>query len=342
MIRVSVIGASGYAGCELVRLLAGHPDVTIVRLASHSQVGEHIQSMYPGLASLNLPAFSEILPDEMALESDVVFTSMPHGNDAVISALCKYTKVIDLSGDYRYLDVQVYEKWYQVPHGNPELLKQSVYGMPELHREQIKGARLVGNPGCYTTCSILALAPLVKMGLADSSSFIINALSGATGAGRGLTTDTHFCELNQNAKAYKIAAHRHTSEIEQELSLLAGKSLKVSFTPHLVPLNRGILATCYANLLPGVTALQVENAYRTFFASEPFVRLQKQPPEIKHVVGSNFLDIGWVLDARLNRLVVVAALDNLIKGAAGQAVQNMNLMFSLPETAGLPVAAWNI
>lgn len=343
MIKVSVIGATGYAGAELVRLLTSHPNVEISHLVSHSYAGKNISEIYPSFSSDD--HILDPLDVEMLVkDSDCVFTSLPHGTgDDVIAKLFNNGKtVIDLSGDYRYNDVASYEKWYGVKHSHPELLKQSVYGMPELHKEEIKNARLIGNPGCYTTCSILALAPAVKNGCIDPHSIIIDAKSGSTGAGRSVSQAMHFCEVNESVKAYKVATHRHTSEIEQELSLLAGDELALSFTPHLLPINRGILATSYSTVTGNVSENDLYELYSSFYSDAPFVKICKPSslPEIKHVVGSNYISIGFVVDKRLNRLVTVSCIDNLIKGAAGQAIQNMNLIYSLDESTGLKAPAW--
>ena len=339
MIKASVMGATGYAGIELVRLLCAHPEVEVAHLCSPSSAGEAVESLYgsylgTGLMLEDLPA------EELAENSDVVFTSLPHGASAENVAMLHGAgaKVIDLSGDFRYSDVSVYEQWYRVVHPYPDLLKAAVYGLPELHREQIKNASLVGNPGCYTTCSILALAPLLSAGVISPSGIVIDAKSGVTGAGKKPSTALHYCEVDESMKAYGVATHRHTSEIEQELSAAAGVQITLSFTPHLVPLKRGILATCYADYLGKDPAL----AYQKAYAEEPFVKVLAagKLPELKHVVGSNQCHIGFVLDERVGKIVVVSVLDNLIKGAGGQAVQNMNLMFGLPEKAGLEGLPW--
>ncbi len=344
MIKVSVIGATGYAGVELVRLLTSHPEVSITHLVSHSFSGKQLSDIYPSFKGTQAHTLEDMDLKAIAQDSDCIFTSLPHGtSDDVIAELYGYgKKVIDLSGDYRYDSAEVYEKWYGFPHAHPELLAQSVYGMPELHKEAIRTAKLIGNPGCYTTCSILALAPLVKNGVIDTDSIIIDAKSGSTGAGRSISQGMHFCEVNESMKAYKVATHRHTSEIEQELSLLAGSDIQLSFTPHLLPINRGILATSYASLKAPVTAEEVYALYNDFYQDQPFVVLHKPGslPEIKFAVGSNFIHIGFVVDARLKRIIVVSCIDNLVKGAAGQAIQNMNLMFGLDETAGLMQPAW--
>ncbi len=339
MIRAGVLGATGYAGIETVRVLSGHPDCEVVMVVSQTFKGRKISDVYQSLRGVCDLVCEELSVEEAARRCDVVFTALPHGaSKEVIPALYGAgLRVIDLSGDFRYNDVKVYEQWYGQPHSAPELLKESVYGLCELHRGEIRNTRLVGNPGCYTTCSILAMAPLVKNGMIDNSSIIIDAKSGVSGAGRGLALDYHFCECTENMKAYKLATHRHTSEIEQELSLLAGEEIVLSFSPHLVPMKRGIFATCYANLKEYHSAAELLELYRDFYRGEYFVRVydEGELPESNHVAGSNFADIGLVVDKRLNRVIVVAAIDNLVKGAAGQAVQNMNLMFGLDEKTGL-------
>ena len=343
MIKVAVLGATGYAGIELVRLLSRHPEVSLELLGSKSFAGEKISDVYQNFRTI-LDKECEEADVEAAAKCDVAFTALPHGaSKTVIPALLDAgLKVIDLSGDYRYDDAKVYEEWYNEPHSSPELLKESVYGLCELHREKIKGARLIGNPGCYTTCSILGATPLLAKGIADDKNIIIDAKSGVTGAGRSLSLQTHFCECTENSKAYKVATHRHTSEIEQELSNVAGKPIMLSFTPHLIPQKRGILATIYMNLTKDITADELQKVYEDYYKDEYFVRVMPKGklPETKHVAGSNFVDIGIVKDERLNRAVVVSALDNIVKGAAGQAVQNMNLMFGLDEKTGLDFAGF--
>lgn len=339
MIRVGVLGATGYAGEELVRILSGRDDVKMTMLVSRSYAGQKMSDVYPHLKNVCDIVCEELDIDKAAKECDVVFTALPHGaSKEVIPALYKKgLKIIDLSGDFRYNDVKVYEKWYKETHPAPELLNEAVYGLCELHREEIKKARLIGNPGCYTTCSILGMAPLVKERLVDLKSIIIDAKSGVTGAGRGLNLNYHFCECTENIMAYKVGTHRHTSEIEQELSLLAGEDIALSFTPHLVPMKRGIFATCYANLSNDMSTEEIVGIYKRFYAGEKFVRVYEAGtlPESNHVAGSNFVDIGVVADKRLKRVIVVSAIDNLFKGAAGQAVQNMNLMFGLDEGEGI-------
>lgn len=338
MIKTAVLGATGYAGIELVRLLSNHPEAQLEILGSQSFAGQKISDVYQNFNHILENECEEVDLDKVE-KCDVAFTALPHGaSKTVIPAIIERgVKVIDLSGDFRYDDVKVYEKWYGEEHSSPELLSESVYGMPELHRDKIKSARLIGNPGCYTTCSILGAAPLVKSGIGSTKNIIIDAKSGVTGAGRGLALQTHFCECTENSKAYKIATHRHTSEIEQELSNLAGEEIMLSFTPHLIPQKRGILSTIYINLNKPCTTEELTELYKDFFKDEFFVRVKEAGalPETKHVAGSNFVDIGVVVDERLQRAVVVSALDNIVKGAAGQAVQNMNIMFGLDEKTGL-------
>jgi len=339
MINVGILGATGYAGIELVRILSQHPDVKLVYLASQTYADKNISDVYPNLRGILDISCEELDIEKAAKECDIVFTALPHGaSKAVIPQLVeKGLKIIDLSGDYRYNDAAVYEKWYGEKHESPELLSKSVYGLPELYRNKIKNAVLIGNPGCYTTCSILGLVPLLANKLIDTTNIIVDAKSGVSGAGRSLGLGYHFCECTENMKAYKIATHRHTSEIEQELSIAAGEEIIISFTPHLIPMKRGILSTIYANLNEKHTTRELLNVYRNYYKNEFFIRIYKEGtlPETKHVAGSNFVDIGLVVDERLNRVVVVSAIDNLIKGAAGQAVQNMNIMFGLNERTGL-------
>lgn len=343
MIKAAVLGATGYAGIELVRLLTNHPEVSIEVLGSKTFQGQKISDVYQNFRHI-LEKECEELDLEAVSACDVAFTALPHGasKSVIPSLLEKGLKVIDLSGDYRYDDAKVYEQWYGQPHSSPELLKESVYGLCELHRDKIRTARLIGNPGCYTTCSILGTAPLLANGAGETKNIIIDAKSGVTGAGRGLGLAYHFCECTENTKAYKIASHRHTSEIEQELSNIAGEEIILSFTPHLIPQKRGILATIYVNLKKPYTTEEIVRMYQDYYKDEFFIRVKEagQLPETKHVAGSNFVDIGVCVDKRLNRAVIVSAIDNIVKGAAGQAVQNMNLMFGLEEGTGLKTAGF--
>jgi N-acetyl-gamma-glutamyl-phosphate reductase len=344
LIKASILGATGYAGIELVRLLHNHPNVELNYLVSQSNAGQSISCVYPSLKGILDKTCSPLDLDRILQESDIIFTSLPHGTSAqVISTLYDSgKKIIDLSGDFRYRCVQVYEKWYGTSHTRPDLLQESVYGLPELHRNDIKHYRLIGNPGCYPTCAILALAPLVAKGFIDLKSIIIDAKSGATGAGKGLSLGLHFCELDQNTRAYKVATHRHTSEIEQELGALVQQDIKLSFTPHLLPIKRGILSTIYASLIKSCSFKEIFDLYMEFYDNEPFIILHEKGslPEIKHVNGSNACHIGFVVDNRVNRIIIVSSIDNLIKGAGGQAIQNMNILFGLEETTGLLQPAW--
>ena len=336
MIRVGIIGVTGYAGAELVRILAGHPSVCIVHAMSKSYAGQPLSALYPSLRRAKDFVCEEVDPELLKADCEVVFTALPHGASAAIVAelmTAPNMKVIDLSADFRYREKAIYQEWYGLEHCAPELLPQAVYGLCELYRDEIRQARLIGNPGCYTTCSILGAAPLMKQGLIEPDTLIIDAKSGVSGAGRKLVIDNHFCECTENTKAYGVAKHRHTSEIEQELSLLAGQPLTLSFTPHLIPQKRGILATIYGKLTQPKTTEELLEVYRDFYAGEYFIRIYEEGklPETNHVAGSNFVDIGLVSDPRTGRVIVVSCIDNLFKGAAGQAVQNMNLMFGLPE-----------
>ncbi len=337
MIRVGIFGATGYAGAELVRLLCSHKDVEITLLASKSFAGQKMSDVYQSLRGICDLVLEEADCDAAKERCDVVFTSLPHGvsHDVINKLHSKGLKVIDLSGDFRYNDINVYNEWYGVEHSCPELLKESVYGLCELHRDEIKNAQLIGNPGCYTTCSILAFAPLLANGLIETTNIIIDAKSGVSGAGRSLSQQTHYAECTDTMKTYKVACHRHTSEIEQELSLLAGEDIMLSFTPHLVPMKRGIFVTGYANLKKPATKEELIALYKDYYKDEKFVRAIDFYPEVKHVVGSNYVDVSVEVDKRLNRVIVIATLDNLIKGAAGQAMQNMNILFGLPEDEGL-------
>lgn len=338
MIKAGIIGATGYAGSELVRILSSHPEVEIKTLTSQSYAGKKYNEVYENYRHEEKLACDEENIEEMAKECDVIFLALPHGvaSKKVTESVLANAKVIDLGADYRLQNIEVYEKWY-TQHYSKDILKEAVYGLCEINREKIKGKRIVGNPGCYTTCSILSLYPLVKEKMIDLTSIIIDAKSGATGAGRGLNLSNHFCELNESFKAYKIANHRHTPEIEEQLSYAAGEDIVLNFTPHLVPMNRGILATCYAKLNNKYTYADIKAVYEKYYKDEYFIRLTKEGvfPETKWVKGSNFCDIGFTIDERTNRVIVVGAIDNLYKGAAGQAVQNMNILFGLDEKTGL-------
>lgn len=339
MIKIGIVGATGYAGNELVRILMQHPYSSLKILTSQSYIGKPFNEVYENYRDINNMICQESDLEKMADECDVIFIALPHGVAAkqVNESILSKTKIIDLGADFRLKDANIYEDWYKVEHTGRDLLKESVYGLCEVNRDKIKSARLIANPGCYTTCSILSLLPAVKSGIIDPNSIIIDAKSGVTGAGRGLSIDTLYDECNESIKAYKIASHRHTPEIEEQLGYGCNGKVTLTFTPHLTPMNRGILATCYASLNKDVTYEDVKNIYEDYYKDEFFIRLTKQGvfPQTRWVKGSNFVDIGFSIDNRTNRLIVIGAIDNLVKGAAGQAVQNMNILFGLDEKTGL-------
>ncbi len=396
MIRVGIVGAAGYAGGELIRLLLGHEGVSITNLVSRTFAGKSVSEVYPGYNGYDLPHFKEASQDELAGGCDVVFLASPSGTAwpliEDLIAINPEMKIIDIGSDLRLKDPLLYREWYGYTHGAPKLLSDSVYGLTELHAKEISGAQLVANPGCYPTATILAFAPLVRFGLISMNSIIVNALSGVSGAGRTLGQGYHFPECNENMRAYGLLRHRHIPEVEQELAAIAragghDEAVSLSFTPHLVPLNRGILVTGYAgfrwdsegdsgftranagpgisrdpgasrdpgiswdpdinrnpciNCDPGVTldASGLTEVYKSFYHGKKFIRIlpPDQIPQTKAVAGSNYCDISVRVDKRTGRVLVMSAIDNLVKGAAGQAIQNMNLMFSEPEDRGLNLA----
>jgi len=339
MIKAGIIGSTGYAGQELVRLLLGHKDVEIVWYGSRSYIDKKYYDVFRNMFQIVEDVCRDDNLEELAEAVDVIFTATPQGLCAslVSEYILNKVKIIDLSADFRIKDVSVYEKWYGIKHASPEFIPEAVYGLCEINREDIKGARLIANPGCYTTCSILTAYPLVKEGLIDAQSIIIDAKSGTSGAGRGAKVDNLFCEVNESIKAYGVTTHRHTPEIEEQLGYAAGEPVLLNFTPHLVPMNRGILVTAYANLKEGVTEADIRAAYDKYYKDEKFVRVLDAGvcPETRWVEGSNYTDINFKVDERTHRVVMMGALDNLVKGAAGQAVQNMNLIFGLDEAEGL-------
>jgi N-acetyl-gamma-glutamyl-phosphate reductase len=344
MIKVGIIGATGYAGNELVRLLLGHKDAEIVWLGSRSYIDQNYSDVYRNMFKLVDAKCMDDNMEQLANEVDVIFTATPQGlcaslvNDEILSK----TKIIDLSADFRLKDVNVYEQWYKLEHKASQYIDEAVYGLCEINRDKVsKDTRIIANPGCYTTTSILTLYPMVKEGIINPDTIIIDAKSGTSGAGRGAKVANLFCEVNESMKAYGVGTHRHTPEIEEQLGYACGRDdLKLIFTPHLVPMNRGILVTAYANLAKDVTYEDVKAAYDMYYDKEYFVRVLPKDvcPETRWVEGSNFVDIGFKIEPRTNRLIMMGALDNLVKGAAGQAVQNMNLLFGLPENEGLQLA----
>ncbi len=338
-IKAGIIGSTGYAGAELVRILLNHPEAEIVWYGSRSYVGKEYADLYGSFFEL---VDAKCLDDDLealAERADVIFTATPQGFCAskMSEGLLERAKVVDLSADFRIRDAARYEAWYGIHHPTPSFLEEAVYGLPERNREQIAKARLIANPGCFPTCSILTIAPLLEAGLIDPASIIIDAKSGTTGAGRGAKVQNLYCEVNETIKAYGVAVHRHTPEIEDQLGIAAGAELLVQFTPHLVPMNRGILVTAYAKAAPGATNEGLHRALEEAYGDEHFVRVLPagKLPETRWVKGSNYADVNVCLDERTGRVILMGAIDNVGKGAAGQAVQNMNILFGLDETEGL-------
>lgn len=336
-IKVGIIGATGYAGIELIRILLKHPNAELTSLSSISYEGKPLSEVYPSLASI----CDKILVDEDTVinSCDVVFASLPHGLCEAIAVKCKKSgaKLIDLGADFRLSDEEDYKEWYGLEYNEKELHNSAVYCIPELHRKSLAGASIVANPGCYPTSIALALAPIIDANLVDLNSIIIDSKSGVTGAGRGLSLTTHFPENNEAFSPYKVASHRHTPEIEQTLSALSGEKIIVTFVPHLLPVNRGIVSTVYVSLKSGSQTADIDSIYRKFYENEQFVRIlpSGQTANLKNVTFSNYCDISLHLDKRTNRLIVVSAIDNMVKGAAGQAVQNMNILFNIDENTGI-------
>lgn len=339
MLKVAVVGASGYTGVELIRILHNHPEVAVTTVTSEQNAGKRLSDVFPSLRNRYDTVLESLEPQKIAEKADIIFTALPHKAAMLVvpTFVAAGKIVIDLSADYRLHDPEEYGAWYE-PHLNPELLAAAVYGLPELRREEIAAARLIANPGCYPTSIILGLMPLLKEGLIDTSSLIADSKSGVSGAGRGAKVESLYCEVNEGFKAYSVGGvHRHIPEIEQEISLLAGKKTVISFTPHLVPMDRGILSTIYAAPLNPLSAADIHALYEEHYDGEAFVRVLKQGefPSTAFVRGSNFCDIGITVDKRTGRIIIVSALDNLVKGASGQAIQNMNIVCDFPETMGL-------
>ena len=339
MIKVGIIGSTGYAGGELVRLLMNHKEAEIKWYGSRSYVDKKYADVYQNFFQIVDDKCMDDNMEALANEVDVIFTATPQGLCAslVNEDILNKVKIVDLSADFRIKDVATYESWYGIEHKSPQFIEEAVYGLCEINREDIKKGRLIANPGCYPTCSTLSIYPLAKEGLIDMNTVIIDAKSGTSGAGRGAKMDNLYCEVNENIKAYGVAVHRHTPEIEEQLSYASGEEVFLNFTPHLVPMNRGILITAYASLKKDVTYEEVKAIYDKYYADEKFVRVLDKDvcPQTKWVEGSNYVDVNFKIDPRTKRIIMMGAMDNLVKGAAGQAVQNMNLMFGLKESEGL-------
>ena len=338
MIRAGVVGATGYAGAELVRILAGHPGVKLTIVTSRQYAGKAFENAFPSMAGVVNLKCREFTMGSVCDVADVVFLALPHKLPmAYVPELLKRGKrVIDLSADFRFKDVSTYEAYYQ-PHNAKDFLEKAVYGLCEVYPDQIKNSQLIGNPGCYPTSVLLPLIPLLRSGILDLHSIIVDSKSGVSGAGRSLSLKTHFSEVNESFKPYNVAQHRHNPEMEEILSLEAGKQVQITFVPHLVPMTRGMVTTIYTNLHKDVSHEDVKECLSLFYAGSPFVRIRPDhsPPNTLYVKGTNYCDIGFHIDERYHRLILMSAIDNLIKGAAGQAVQNMNIMHGLDETTGL-------
>ncbi len=340
--KVAVVGASGYTGEELVRLLLAHPNVDLVAVTSRQLAGKSAAEVFPRLAHHKKAAvlkFSDSDPKQISQEAELVFLALPHGLAAEFAEplLSAKARLLDLSADFRIKDPDVYREFYGHDHPAPHLLGKSVYGLPEIYRNEIRGAKLVACPGCYPTSILIPLRPLIRRKAVDRGTILVASMSGVTGAGRKAEVDYLFSECNESVRPYGVPKHRHLSEIEQELSLLAGEEMTIQFTPHLVPINRGIITTIYADIATNVVKMDPAVIFSGAYGQEPFVRLlgDRRLPDTKHVAGTNFIDVAWKVDKRTNRIVVMSAIDNIVKGAAGQALQCMNLILDLPETAGL-------
>lgn len=338
MVKVGIAGASGYTGLELLRLLIKHAEVKITAITSEKYQGQMLADVFPTFGGFSNLQFTPLSPD-IADQCDILFLALPHTTalnqmPAFLNGSCR---VIDLSADYRLKSQETFEQWYSVKHQQKEILSQAVYGLPEVHRDKIRSAKLVANPGCYPTSVLLALLPLIATGWVDEDSVIADCKSGVSGAGRKLALNTQFAECNEAVSAYSLGTHRHTPEIEQEISALAGRAIKVTFSPHLMPMTRGMLSTVYINLKKNLDLPELGKHYRTFYKNEPFVRILKPGTfaNTHTVVASNFCDIGLQVDARAKRIIITSAIDNLVKGAAGQAIQNMNIMLGIDEKTAL-------
>jgi N-acetyl-gamma-glutamyl-phosphate reductase len=338
MIRAGIVGATGYAGAELVRILSGHPRVELTTLTSRQFAGVKFADVFPAMSGCVDLVCQELSVDNVCDSADVVFTALPHQLPMTLvpEFIKRKVRVVDLSADFRFNDAAVYESAYQ-PHTAKNLLDKAVYGLSEIYFEDIRSADLIGNPGCYPTSVLLPLIPLVKEGLLDLNTLIVDSKSGVSGAGRSVSLTSHFCEVNESFKAYKVAVHRHNPEMEAVLSREANQTVALTFVPHLVPMSRGMLTTIYATLIKKIEADDIRNCLTDRYSDHAFIRIcaEGRVPDTLHVKGTNYCDIGFQLDKRSNRIIIIAAIDNLVKGAAGQAVQNMNIMLGLDETAGL-------
>ena len=338
-IKVAILGSTGYAGNELVRILSHHKNVELVLLGSQSYESKMYYQVYPNSYKIiNLECINDTL-DNISDKVDLIFTATPQGYCASLlnKDILNKCKIIDLSADFRLKNTNTYEQWYKIQHKSKELIKEAIYGLCEIHRKDIKNAKLIANPGCYTTCAILSLYPLVKENIIDLNSIIIDAKSGVSGAGRNIRLDNLFCEINENIKAYNISSHRHTPEIEEQLNLFSNEDIILQFTPHLIPMQRGILNTIYANLKIDLSYNQIKDIFKSYYKDEYFIRLLPEDvlPQTRFVKGSNFVDINFQINTRTNKIIIISAIDNLIKGAAGQAVQNMNILFNFEENEAL-------
>jgi len=339
MIKVGIIGSTGYAGVELVRLLTMHRYAEIVWYGSRSYIDKEYAKVFQNMFQIVEDKCFDDNMEELAKAVDVIFTATPQGLCAslVCEEVLSKVKIIDLSADFRIKDVNIYEEWYGIEHKSKSFIEEAVYGLCEINRDKVKNARLIANPGCYPTCTTLSIYPLAKEGLIKMDTLIIDAKSGTSGAGRGAKVDNLYVEVNENIKAYGVTTHRHTPEIEEQLSYISGEEVLINFTPHLIPMNRGILITAYASLTKEVSYEEIKAVYDKYYSGEKFVRVLDKDitPETRWVRGSNYVDVNFKIDKRTNRIVMMGAMDNLLKGAAGQAVQNMNIMFGFEETEGL-------
>jgi N-acetyl-gamma-glutamyl-phosphate reductase len=339
MIKAAICGGSGYTGAELLRILSGHPEVEITAVTSEKSIGRKVTDLFPHLHKYSYLIYEPLDKEKILNKADVFFMALPHGasQEAVDYFFKNGKKVIDLSADYRLSDAVVYEEWYKTPHNYADTLKHAIYGLSELYREKIKKSNLVANPGCYPTSAILGLYPAIKERIIDIENIIIDSKSGTSGAGRKAEIGFSYCEVNEGFKAYGIAVHRHTPEIEQELSVIAGKKITINFTPHLVPMDRGIISTMYGKMIEKAETAEIISVYKKYYDAEPFVHVLDEGvyPNAKNVRGSNFVEIGLKVNKRTNTLIIVSAIDNLVKGASGQAVQNMNIIMGFKETTAL-------